>query len=43
MTKKVTDSSFRDMSLLSVAGKVYGRLLIRRIGQRTENAIPEEQ
>ena len=30
-------SNFRDISLLSVIGKVYGRVLINRIRDKTEN------
>ena len=31
------------ISLLSVVGKVYGRILINRIRDKTENVIPEVQ
>ena len=31
------------MSLLSVVGKLYGRVLIKRVRGRTESAIGEEQ
>ena len=30
-------SNFRGISLLSVVGKVYGRVLINRIRDKTEN------
>ena len=30
-------SNFRGISLLSVVGKVYGRILINRIRDKTEN------
>ena len=33
-------SNFRAISLLSVIGKVYGRILINRIRDKTENVIP---
>ena len=36
-------SNFRGISLLSVVGKVYGRVLINRIRDKTENVIAEEQ
>ena len=36
-------SNFRDISLLSVVGKVYGRILINRIRDKTENVIVEVQ
>ena len=36
-------SNFRDISLLSVVGKVYGRVLINRIRDKTENVIAEVQ
>ena len=36
-------SNFRDISLLSVVGKVYGRILINRIRDKTENVIAEVQ
>ena len=36
-------SNFRGVSLLSVEGKVYGRVLINRIRDKTENVIAEEQ
>ena len=32
-------SNFRGISLLSVVGKVYGRVLINRIMDKTENVI----
>ena len=34
-------SNFRGISLLSVVGKVYGRVLINRIRDKTENVIAE--
>ena len=36
-------SNSRGISLLSVAGKLYGRVLIKRVRARTECAIGEEQ
>ena len=36
-------SNFWDISLLSVVGKVYGRVLINRIRDKTENVIAEVQ
>ena len=36
-------SNFRGISLLSVVGKVYGRVLMNRIKDRTENVISEVQ
>ena len=36
-------SNFRGISLLSVVGKVYGRVLINRIRDKTENVIVEVQ
>ena len=36
-------SDFRGISLLSVVGKVYGRVLINRIGDKTENVIAKVQ
>ena len=36
-------SNFRGISLLSVVGKVYGRVLINRIRDRTESVISEVQ
>ena len=36
-------SNFRGISLLSVVGKVYGRVLIDRIRDKTENVIAEVQ
>ena len=36
-------SNFRGISLLRVVGKVYGRLLIKRIRDKTENVIAEVQ
>ena len=36
-------SNFRGISLLSVVGKVYGRVLINRIRDETENVIVEVQ
>ena len=36
-------SNSRGISLLSVVGKLYGRVLIRRVGGGTECAIGEEQ
>ena len=35
--------NFRGISLLSVVGKVYGRVLINRIRDKTENVIAEVQ
>ena len=35
--------SYRGISLLSVVGKLYGRVLINRISSETECAIGEEQ
>ena len=35
--------SFRGISLLSVVGKLYGRILIERVREGTENVIGEEQ
>ena len=35
--------NFRGTSLLSVVGKVYGRILINRIRDKTENVIAEVQ
>ena len=35
--------NFRGISLLSVVGKVYGRILINRIRDKTENVIMEVQ
>ena len=32
-------SNFRGISLLTVVGKLYGRVLINRIRDKTENAI----
>ena len=32
-------SNFKGISLLSVVGKVYGRVLINRIRDKTENVI----
>ena len=34
-------SNFRGISLLGVVGKVYGRVLINRIGDKTENVNAE--
>ena len=34
-------SNFRGISLLSVVGKVYGRVLVNRIRDKTENVISE--
>ena len=34
-------SNFRGISLLSVVGKVYGRILINGIRDKTENVIAE--
>ena len=34
-------SNFRGISLLSVVGKVYGRVLINRIRDKTENVVVE--
>ena len=36
-------SNFRGISLLSLVGKVYGRVLINRIRDKTENVIAEVQ
>ena len=36
-------SNFRGISLLSVVGKVHGRVLINRISDKTENVIAEVQ
>ena len=36
-------SNFRGICLLSVVGKVYGRVLINRIRDKTENVIAEVQ
>ena len=36
-------SNFRGISLLSVVGKVFGRVLINRIRDKTENVIVEVQ
>ena len=36
-------SNFRGISLLSVVGKVYGRVLINRIRDKTENVIAKVQ
>ena len=36
-------SNFRGISLWSVVGKVYGRVLINRIRDKTENVIAEVQ
>ena len=36
-------SSFRGISLLSVVGKVYGRVLVNTIRDKTENVIAEVQ
>ena len=36
-------SNFRGISLLSVVGEVYNRILINRIRDKTENAIAEVQ
>ena len=36
-------SNFRSISLLSVVGKVYGRILINRIRDKTENVNAEVQ
>ena len=36
-------SNFRGISLLSVVGKVYGRISINKIRDKTENVIAEEQ
>ncbi len=40
---KFERSSFRDISLLSVVGKVYGRVLLKRIRYGTESMVGEEQ
>ncbi len=36
-------SSYRGISLLSVAGKVYGRILTERLMEVTEGKVSEEQ
>ena len=36
-------SNFRGISLLCVVGKVYGRILINRIRDKTENVTAEVQ
>ena len=36
-------NNFRGVNLLSVVGKVYGRVLINRIRDKTENVIAEVQ
>ena len=36
-------SSFRNISLLNVVGKVHGRILTNRIKDKTENVIAEVQ
>ena len=36
-------SNFRGISLLSVVGKVYGKVLINMIRDKTENVIAEVQ
>ena len=36
-------SNSRGISLLSVVGKLYGRVLIKRVRAGTESAIGEEQ
>uniref|UniRef100_UPI003EB93A31 RNA-directed DNA polymerase n=1 Tax=Klebsiella pneumoniae TaxID=573 RepID=UPI003EB93A31 len=36
-------TSYRGISLLSVVGKVYGRVLIRRVREGTEGVIGDEQ
>ena len=36
-------NNFRGISLLSVVGKVYGRMLFNRIRDKTENVIVEVQ
>ena len=36
-------SNFRGISLLSVVGKLYGRVLINRIRDKTENVIAKAQ
>ena len=36
-------SNSRDISLLSVVGKLFGRVLIKRVRARTECEIGEEQ
>ena len=40
---KFVCSNFRGISLLSVVGKLYGRVLIRRVREGTEGVIREEQ
>ncbi len=41
--EKYVCSNFRGTSLLSVVGKMYGRVLIERIRSKTESVIGEEQ
>ena len=36
-------SNSRGISLLSVAGKLYGRVLIKRVREGTERAIGDDQ
>ncbi len=36
-------TSFRDINLLSVVGKVYGKVLIKRVREGTEGMIRDEQ
>ncbi len=36
-------TSFRGISLLSIAGKVYGKVLIKRVREGTEGMIRDEQ
>ena len=40
---KTECGSYRGISLLSVPGKLYGRIIIERVRRRTENAREEEQ
>ena len=42
-SNKYECDSFRNISLLSVEGMVYGRVLIKRIREGTEDVIREEQ
>ena len=36
-------ASYRGISLLSIPGKVYGRIIIERVKERTRNLVGEEQ
>ena len=42
-SNKYECSNSRGISLLSVVGRLYGRVLIKRVRARTECAIGEEQ